>query len=82
MEFTYKSTHSGKGLVAEVDGFLCFITPEVKGELIFWKWSIQSGGGWTHRGSADKVETHRQDVAFSVKQAEEMISDALEELAS
>jgi len=72
------------GFVAEVDGFLCFITPEAMPDQaggIYWKYSIQSGGGWTHRGG-ETVTTHAEGGTFSAIGAEEAIVEELAQLGA
>jgi hypothetical protein len=77
--FSYKSTGDFPGgFVTELDGYLCFITPVAENERITWAWSIQSGGGWTHRGSADQVVEHQAGTALSISMAEEAITNALD----
>ncbi len=78
MKLEYKAA-SGipGGFFAEVDGYRCFIALE-KGSATFpLKWTIQSGGGWTHRGP-EHVITHCEGVAHSVLDAEEQLVAALE----
>jgi hypothetical protein len=77
--FSYKSTgESPGGFVTELDGFLCFITPVAENGRITWAWSIQSGGGWTHRGDTNRVVEHKAGTAFSISMAEKGILDALD----
>ncbi|MCU7882389.1 MAG: hypothetical protein KZQ60_19090 [Candidatus Thiodiazotropha sp. (ex Lucinoma aequizonata)] len=67
------------GFVSESDGYLCFIEPEAtSGERIQYRWTIQEGGGWTHRGG-DTVNKLIEGTAMSSTQAEEQIIKWLEE---
>lgn len=65
------------GFVTNVDGFLCFIIPQVANNFVEYRWTIESGGGWTHRGGADVV-THFEGIAFTSSDAEKQIIEALE----
>ncbi|MER2473139.1 hypothetical protein [Photorhabdus laumondii] len=66
------------GFVSEFDGYLCFIEPEARDSHINYRWLIQEGGGWTHRGS-DSVNKLIEGTAMSSAQAEEQIIKWLEE---
>lgn len=78
-KFYYQSTgDSPSEFVAKIDGYLCFIKPIIESGQIIWAWSIQSGGGWTHRGVADQVVEHKTGTAFSISMAEEAITNALD----
>lgn len=72
-------TVNDKGFVADVDGYLCFIWPEVDRGQLNWRWVVQSGGGWTHRGGAH-VETHASGESFKAKYAEQDVVLALQKL--
>lgn len=67
------------GFVADVDGYLCFVLAVDGSGGIMWKWQIQSGGGWTHRGGAS-VKTHAEGHVFTTLQAQEKIIEALQDL--
>ena len=69
------------GFVAEVDGYLCFITPEVESGLLVFDWAVQSGGGWTFRGG-DSVTQHATGKEFSLKCTIDSIVEALDKLGA
>ena len=98
LSFKPSGGHPG-GFVAEADGYLCFIVPEVDPALVaaqdekrpppvqptraqpddlVFRWKVQEGGGWTHRGG-DKVVTRAEGIAFSAETAEASINDWLDE---
>lgn len=68
------------GFVAEVDGYLCFVSPVVDGSLIVWAWTIQSGGGWGARGSGPIVK-HSTGTALTAQFAADEILEELKALA-
>jgi len=68
----YHITSDRRGFCAEVDGYLCFLAPVVEGSALLWRWSIQSGGGWTGRGGKD-VHLHTEGVEISAQDAEDAI---------
>ncbi len=85
MKLIFKTAAGASGgFVAEADGFLCFLTPEAMPDVgggIYWKYSIQSGGGWTRRGG-ENVITHIEGGTFSALAAEEAMVEELEILGA
>ncbi len=82
MEFKISGANKASpvgGFVTDVDGYLCFIAPAIEGSNVVWKWSIQSGGGWTHRGGRN-VKTHTEGISWTAESAEKDILDALSKL--
>jgi len=98
LQFKTSGGHPG-GFVAEVDGYLCFVVPEVdpalvaaqneerpqsvqrpqaQSDQIVFRWKVQEGGGWTHRGG-EKVVTLAEGIAFSAETAEQHIYEWLDE---
>lgn len=65
------------GFVSEFDGYLCFIEPEAREGHINYRWLIQEGGGWTHRGG-NTVNKLIEGTSMSSTQAEEKIIEWLE----
>lgn len=81
MKLTYQTSDGiPGGFVAEHDGYLCFIEPEVVSGRVEFRWAIQEGGGWTHRGGEDVVKLV-DGTAISCTQAEKQIEKWLEENA-
>jgi len=81
IEFKVSGAPRPGGFVAMVDGYNCFLAPVIEEGILHWKWSVQSGGGWSHRGGRE-VQTHVEGVAWSAAEAEQAICDALEQLPS
>lgn len=77
-ELLFKS--GGESFVAEVDGYLCFVTPTADAHGIRWEWDITSGGGWTNRGG-ESVTSRATGWAINADGAEREILAWLEKNA-
>ncbi len=81
LNWTFDGSTTPGGFVADVDGYLCFLLPSIESGRIVWKWLVQSGGGWTHRGGAEVVK-HAEGTAFSTYEADAELKEALAELGA
>lgn len=66
-----------RGFSIQRQGYLCFIEPVARADMILWAWSVQSGGGWAWRGG-EEVVTHAKGEAWSVDSADAAIRDWFE----
>ena len=58
----------------QINGYLCFIHPVVEDSRIWWRWFIQSGGGWAWRGG-EEVRQHAHGKEYSPRYAEASIKE-------
>lgn len=56
----------------QINGYLCFIQPVMEKGHIWWRWFIQSGGGWSWRGG-EQVTEHAHGQEYNPRYAEESI---------
>ncbi len=69
------------GFVAEVDGYNCFVLPQLDSGQLVYRWDIQEGGGWTHRGGATVV-SRQSGITTTAEAAEAAISRWIESNAA
>lgn len=75
MTMLFEVAGDGDSLVSEIDGYLCFMRPvNMAGSLVVWRWLVQSGGGWTHRGGVE-VNTHAEGEEIGAAAATAAIED-------
>ena len=77
LKFVLKDTAQGERLVADDNGYLCFLWPDAVGVTLRWQWAIESGGGWTDRGPDDAIVKHAEGSASSGAEAESAMLDWL-----
>ncbi len=57
---------------------MCFVEAEVQNERLWWRWTIQSGGGWSWRGG-EEIVTHATGLEYRPDNAKRAIDEWLDQ---